>query len=64
MEARLNIFKHALAVWYCATIYGSDMYMFVSKPRVIIMSWRESKITISYKMFLAGFPRPLPLLSF
>ena len=48
----LNIFKHALAVWYCATIYGSDVYMFVSKPRAIIMSWRESKITITYKMFL------------
>ena len=37
--------------------------MFVSKPRAIIMSWRESKITITYKMFLPGFPRPLPLLS-
>ena len=38
--------------------------MFVFKPRAIITSWRERKITITYKMFLAGFPRPLPLLSF
>ena len=29
----LNIFKHALAVWYCATIYGSDVYVCIQTPR-------------------------------
>ena len=32
MEACLNIFKHALAVWYCATIYGSDVYVCIQTP--------------------------------
>ena len=65
MEARLNISNMRAQFGSVQGFMGvTCMFSYPNPALSLGLVGKAKLITITYKMFLPGFPRPLPLLSF